>query len=251
MAAGRQSGIVDGIRYDVRRMHETWMELFFPRQLGASGSVLGKWEPQTPREKATYNGWYALGVPVVALVYPLVLLGYFLRFQTRRLDRTAMRIGAAGVIGLFVVLWGALSALAYVRFGRGFTEGFLAVVAASVVAVVAAGLALLFRRLGGRVTTVVFAYPFAMTAIFLPPVVAALYSPAVANYVFPRSESIAIWLLDNVLTFADISAYLRTQYDLDGVAYAGMWFGVAVPVGWFLGLVVTLADLVRPTASED
>jgi hypothetical protein len=32
-----------------------------------------------------------------------------------------------------------------------------------------------------------------------------------------------------------------------------MWFGIAVPVGWFLGVVVTVADLVRPKgdATED
>lgn len=246
MAAGRQSGVVDGIRYDLRWMHETWMELFFPRQRRGANSVLGKWEPKTTREKVTYNGWYYVGVPLVGLLYPFVLAGYFLRFQTRRLDRTAMRLGTVGVAFLFLLFWGGLTAFARFQFTPA---GFFAVGAASIVAVVAAVLALLFRRVGGRTTTVVFAYPLGVTALFLPPVVAALYSPTVADYVFPRSESIAIWLLDNVLTYGELNTYLRQTYDLRGVAYAGMWFGIAVPVGWVLGVLVTLADLVRPTVS--
>jgi hypothetical protein len=252
MAAGRQarrsqSGVVDGIRYDVVRMHETWMELFFPRQRAGAHSVLGKWEPKTTREKVTYNTWYAIGVPVIGILYPLVLLGYVLRFQSRRIDYTAARLGTIGVFVLFVLLWGGLTAFARVQFSPA---GFFAVAAASGVAIVAALLAILFRTIGGRLTTVVFAYPFAMTALFLPPVVAALYSPTVAEYVFPRSETIAIWVLDNVLTYGELNTYLRQTYDLRGLAYAGMWFGFAVPVGWLLGILVTLADLVRPTASS-
>ncbi|WP_335999601.1 hypothetical protein [Halorientalis halophila] len=248
MAAGRASGgVVDEIRFDLRRMHETWMELFFPRQRNASRSVLGKWEPTTAREKVTYNLWYFLGVPIIALLYPLALIGVILRFQSRRLDSAALRLGTVGVVVLFVLLWGGLTAASYVRFD-GLTEGFFAVAAASIVAVVASMLAVGFRVVGGRVTTVLFAWPFAMTAVFLPPVVAALYSPTVASAVFPTSENIAIWLLDNPLAFADVNTYLRTRYDLEGLAVAGMWFGISVPLGWVLGFLVTLADLVRPTA---
>lgn len=249
MAAAAESGVVDGVRIDVTRMHETWMELLFPRQRGAANSVLGKWQPKTAREKITYNGWYWLGVPVVAIVYPLVLAGYFVRFQAARLDATAMRLGTLGVSLFFLVVWGGLTALARYRFSMA---GFLAVGAASAVAVLAALLALGFRRIGGRGTTVVFAYPFAMTALFLPPVVASLYSPTVADAVLPRSQSVAIWLLDNVLTYAELDVYLRRTYDLRGLAYAGMWFGIAIPVGWLLGILVTIADLVRPRpASSD
>jgi hypothetical protein len=247
MAARRrtESGVVDGIRFDLKRMHETWMELFFPRQRGAENSVLGKWKPKTGREKLTYNTWYYIGVPVIGILYPLI------RFQARKIDGTAMRLGTVGVVFLFVLLWGGLTVASYFRFGGGsVTQGVIAVGAASLVAVLASALAVGFRLLGGRVTTVVFSYPFAMTAIFLPPVVAALYSPEIAEAVFPRSRSIARWLLDNPLSFANIHQYLRTNYDLQGIAFAGMWFGISVPVGWFLGIIVTLADLVRPTADS-
>jgi hypothetical protein len=95
------------------------------------------------------------------------------------------------------------------------------------------------------------AYPFGVTALFLPPVVAALYSPSLGEIVFPRSDLVAVWLLDNVLDVYGLNTYLRTRFDLVGLTYVGMWFGLAIPVGWFLGLLVTLADLVRPTREEE
>ncbi|WP_458186090.1 hypothetical protein [Haladaptatus sp. NG-WS-4] len=54
-----------------------------------------------------------------------------------------------------------------------------------------------------------------------------------------------MWLLDNVLTYGDVNDYLRTRYALEGLAYVGMWFGIAVPLGWLLGFLVTLANLMR------
>lgn len=84
-------------------------------------------------------------------------------------------------------------------------------------------------------------------AVSLPPVVAALCSPSLAGVVFPRSETLATWLLDNILTYRNLNALLRQRFDLVGVAYVVMWGNPAVPVGWTVGLLVTLATLVRPT----
>lgn len=247
MAAGSQRGVVDEIKYDVRRMHETWMELVYPRQRGASDTVLGKWEPNTQLGRILYRAWAVVGAPIVALIYPFVLLGAVLRFQTRQIDRGAERIGLIGVLIGTAVVWGALAAS--VRFGLDLDEGaFVAVAAAAVVATVSAGLALGFKRVGGRGTTVILAYPFAVTAIFLPPVVAALYSPTIASYVIPGSDNLARWLLMNVLSVGGIDQWLIANFDRQGWAYAIMWFGIAIPVGWVLGSLVSLADLVRPTA---
>ena len=82
------------------------------------------------------------------------------------------------------------------------------------------------------------------------PVVAALYSPSVAGFVFPTSDVLAVWLLDNVLTAGNLNAFLRARFDLVGVSYVGMWFAIAVPVGWILGLLVALGDLVHPRTAE-
>lgn len=237
-----QPGILGAIRIDLARLHATWMELLFPRQLDPS-RVLGKWYPKTTPERISYYGWAALGLPLVAFGYPLLLLGMVARFNARRIDSAATRLGVLGVVLLSLVVWGALTALARVQFSH---RGFLAVLAASLVATVAAALAVVFGRVGGRTTSVLLAYPAAMTALFLPPVVAALYSPTVASVVFPGSQSLAVWLLDNLLSVGGLNALLRRQFDLRGIAYVAMWFGLAVPVGWLLGVVVTLADIIRP-----
>jgi len=88
-------------------------------------------------------------------------------------------------------------------------------------------------------------------AVFLPPVVAALYSPTLATVVFPRSETLAIWLLDNALTYRNLNTLLRQRFELAGFAYVAMWGGFAVPVGWAFGVLVTLANLVRPTSEDE
>jgi len=98
--------------------------------------------------------------------------------------------------------------------------------------------------------TVLLAYPSAMNAVFLPPVVAALYSPTLASAVFPSSTTLAVWLLENVFT-GPVGAFFETTFDLEGLTYVALWFGIAVPVGWVLGVAVTLADVVRPKREDD
>ena len=240
-----EGGLVEGVKIDVVRLHETWMELVFPRQRTAVHQVLGKWKPRTTGDRIKYRTWAALGAPIVAVLYPLLLVGFAARFNARRFDSATTRLGVLGVVVLTALLWGALTALAHVRLEF---DGFLAVGAASAVAVVSAGLAALFSRVGGRGTTVVLAYPFAMNAIFLPPVVAALYDPSLSG-VLERSEDLAVFLLDNVLTVYGIESYLRSNFSLEGIAVVAMWVGIATPLGWFLGVVVTLADAVRPRAA--
>ncbi len=235
-------GLIEGIKIDVVRLHETWMELVFPRQRTAVHRVLGKWRPRTQADRIKYRLWAAIGTPVVGLLYPLLLVGFAVRFNARRFDSATTRLGVVGVVVLTALLWGGLTALARVRLDFG---EFLAVGAASGVAVVSAALAATFTRIGGRGTTVVLGYPFAMNAIFLPPVVAALYEPSLSG-VLEQSETLAIFLLDNLLYFYGINDYLRASFSLEGIGVILMWVGIATPLGWFLGLVVTLADLIRP-----
>lgn len=242
-------GLGEAIRIDVVRLHDGWMGLVFPRQTTAAHSVLGKWKPRTTGDTVKYRLWQVVGILAIAVAYPLAVLGFATRFYTSRIDRTAASIGILGVVLLSVVLWGGLTAAAYLR---DFSfEGLVAVAAAGGVATLSAVLAMGFARLGGRGTTVILAYPFAVTAIFLPPVVAALYSPALASVVFPSSQSIAIWVLDNALDWYGINDAIRYYFDLKGLAYVGMWFAFAVPVGWVLGLLVSLANVVRPSGRDE
>ena len=240
-------GLLGAIRIDLRRLHASWMGLLFPRQLDP-GRVLGRWTPETTAQRAGYYAWASAGAPLVAVGYPLLLLGLVVRFNARRLDSATARLGVVGVVAVSLLAWGALTAAAWLR--EFSTEGLVAVAAAGVVATVAAAATVLSHRVGGRVTSVAVAYPAGTTALFLPPVAAALYSPTVASVVFPGTTSLAVWLLDEVLALAGLAEPIRDRYSLEGVAYAAMWTGIAVPLGWFLGAVVAVADLVRPGADD-
>ena len=223
MATRSNPGLLGAIRIDLRRLHETWMELLFPRQLDAS-KVLGKWKPETVPQTLAYRVWAVLGIPLVAIGYPLLLLGFGTRFYARRIDSATTRLGILGVVLLSVFAWALLTVFAYLR--QFSFDGLVAVVAAGLVATVSAALAVVFSRLGGRVTSVVL-----------------------ASVIFPESTNIAIWLLNNVLV-GGVGEVLQENFRLEGVAYVGMWFGIAVPIGWFLGAIVALADLIRPAGDD-
>jgi MFS family permease len=242
---GGGGGVVHGMKVDLRQLHEYWMAMLFPRQRSGGHSVLGRWTPSTTAGKIKYRLWSAIGAICLGILYPLMLTGVMVRFYSRRINIMVASIGAFGVVFLAALAWGALTLLARYQFDFS-QEGVAAVGAAAVVATAAAGLAALFTKVGGRGTTVLLAYPAAMTAIFLPPVVVALFSPYLNQVLFPQSESIAIWILDNVLTVGNVNELLRDRFELAGVGYVLMWFAIAVPVGWLLGFMVTLADLIRP-----
>jgi len=239
------------IRIDIIRLHETWMEILFPRQLNPS-KVLGKWMPETLPEKIGYYGWAAIGLPLVVIGYPLLLIGFATRFYARKFDSAATRLGIIGVLLVSVVVWGGLTALARIQLPFG---GFMAVLAASVVATVAAGLAAFFSRVGGRGTSVLLAYPAAMTALFLPPVVAAISYEPLGSIILPASYDLAVWILANPLSIGGINEYIHATGNLEtygedlglpGLGYVLMWLAISVPLGWGLGLLVALANVIRP-----
>ncbi|MFB6206262.1 MAG: hypothetical protein ABEJ05_07040 [Haloglomus sp.] len=250
MATEQRDGVVDGVRLDVQRLHETWMELLFPRQRGAQHSVLGKWKPTTTGDKVKYRVWAAVGVPLVLVLYPLMLLGVVVRFYSRRFDSLATRIGLGGTVLLMTVVWGTLTALVRVYGGFG-RVGFIAVLIASITAIISSALAFIFWAKGGRATTVLLAYPFGVTALLLPPVMAAFYSEAIGAVVFTQSRKIAVVLLNQVFEPIGLKEILEQRFELRGIAFAIMWFAIAVPLGWLLGLVVTLANLTRPREEDD
>jgi hypothetical protein len=231
------------------RLHETWMEVVFPRQLDP-GHVLGKWKPETILQKIGYYLWATVGMLPVFVGYPLLLVGFGTRYYAAKLNSAATRLGILGVILLSVVVWGALSLAASFQFGvsgqLSFVEGVYAVLAASGVATVAAAIAILFGRIGGRTTSVLVAYPAAMTALFLPPVVAALFEPTLQETIFPWSEELAIRLLDGVLFVGGLNEIIREQFTLEGTGYVLMWLALSVPLGWGLGILVAFANFVRP-----
>ncbi|QRV14916.1 hypothetical protein [Haloterrigena salifodinae] len=244
-------GFVGAIKADVQRLHGAWMELVFPRQRGRGHSVMGKWKPETLPQKIGYNGWSILGLFGLLLLYPLTVIGLATRYYAAKLDSTRTRLGIVGVTGVALLGWGLLTvawgAMSYMEQVDIPMNSVLAVAAASAVATVSTALAAACTKAGGRAVTVIFAYPFAMTALFLPPVVAALVTPSLHPYILDPSYEFAAWALDNVLAVGGVNEYLRSNYQLEGAAYAAMWLGISIPLGWFLGVVVALANLVRPS----
>jgi len=227
------------------------MEVVFPRQLDPS-TVLGKWKPETGPQKVGYYLWAALGAPLVAVTYPLLLVGFATRFYAAKLDSAVTRFGVVGAAVAAAVLWGTLTLITHLQLQP---DDVIAVGAASVVAVVSAALAATFSKVGGRFTSVLLAYPFAMTAIFLPPVVAALVTPTLEQVILPPSYDLARWILNTFLFVGGLNDVLRgaftletfgEQWGLPGLGYVLMWVGISVPLGWFLGALVALANLVRP-----
>lgn len=244
----QEYGLLGALRTDLRVLHARWMGLAFSRYRQSTHPVMGTWRPTSTIRKIVFQVWSLLGWLGVIPVYPVVLVGFAIRFHVRRMDRFAKRVGAIGLVITSLLLWAALTAGAYFRDFS--VAGLLAVIAAGGVATISGVLARLFSTWDGRPLSVLFAYPFAVTAVFLPPVVAALYSETVAAVVFSRSEVLAIWILDSILAVGGLNTLLRSTFDLVGLAYVGMWFALAIPVGWILGLLVALADMVRP-ATED
>lgn len=236
------------IQTDLTVLHDAWLDAGF-RSRRNHHPALGEWAPSTAAGRVAFWLWSALGVPLVAALYPLVLVGFAVRFYVRKLFRTAVSLGWLGVAVAATVAWSALTAGVWLLDVP--LVGVRAVAAGGAVAVPAAVLSLTIARKGGRLSTVLLAYPLGVTALCLPPVVAAFYWPPLADRVFPSSYALAVWLLDNPLSVAGVGSYLRDQFRLAGLGYVWMWAGIATVVGWTLGALVTLADVVRPTPAGD
>ncbi len=244
--ARKRVGFVGAIKIDIQRLHGAWMELIFPQQQGRGHSVMGKWKPKTTPQRIAYKLWSAIGLIGLLALYPLTVMGFATRYYANKIDSTITRIGIVGVTAIALVLWGALTAVARVQLETG---PFLAIAAASFVATLSTALAAICSKYGGRPLSVALAYPFAMTALFLPPVVAALVTPALEPYVLAPSYDFAVWILDSILFVGGLNEWFRTNFSLEGIGYVLMWLALSFPLGWFFGFLVELANIVRPSDS--
>jgi hypothetical protein len=234
--------LVAAVKADLIGLLTAWRKLLFSMESHAH-PVRNRWRPETARSRLAFWTWSGLGAVLIGAVYPFAVAGFWARYVTGQLNRIATGVGVVAVVAAVAVTWSVLTALAW---GQLPASGFKAVLTASVVATVSAALAWGTARTGGRRLTLVAAYPFVVAALFLPPVTAALFSPTLGEVILPRSTSLAAWLLDNVFVVGDLNAVIRQQFTLSGAAFVGMWAGLAVPIGWGLGLLVRLANAVRP-----
>ena len=240
---GTGGDVVTAIKADLTRLLSGWRGLIFAQQATAYAAGTDQWRLDTSWKRAGFGVWSLLGVVLLPMFYPFVAFGFWVSYVTRQIDRTVASRGILAIIGSVALVWTGLTVIAWARFQ---TAGFQAVLAASVVATASVGLSWAFTRTQSRILTLLVAYPFAVSAVFLPPVTAALYSPTLGSVVLPGSVSLAVWLLDNPLRVLGVSAFLREQFKLTGLAFLWMWFAFAVPSGWVLGALVTVANAVRP-----
>jgi len=241
------SQLVTAIRADLIWLLTAWRKLLFSMDSN-SHPIRDRWRPETTLDRLAFWAWSGLGAVLIVAAYPFAVAGFWARYVTRRLNRIATGLGLVAIVAVVGVAWSALTVLAW---GQLPTSGFKAVLVASVVATVSTALAWGTTRAGGRRLTLVAAYPFVVAAIFLPPVTAALFSPTLGEVILPRSTSLAEWLLDNLLAVGNLNTVIRQEFNLSGAAFVGMWAGLAVPIGWGLGLLVTFANAVRPRDDGD
>jgi len=239
--------LLAGAKVDLRRLLDAWRDIVFSRQIDEY-SIQDRWQPDSAGTKLAFWAWSTLGVVLIGVVYPFAAVGFWTRYVGRQIDRLVAGLGVLVIIAAVGVLWGGLTALAWDRLP---TAGFRAVLAASIVATTSVALSWVFARHGSRRLTLLLAYPFAVAAIFVPPVTAALFSPTIGAGILSESELFAEWLLNNVVISTELRSTIRQQFELAGIAFIGMWFGFALPVGWALAGLVSLANLIRPRARKN
>lgn len=93
--------------------------------------------------------------------------------------------------------------------------------------------------------TVLVMYPLGIGAVLLSLVAAGLASPAFNAHLRAGSTLLAIWLLDNVLAVGGLNAFLRRQFQLEGVGFFLMWLAIDVVLGWLVGAAALAAGYVR------
>ncbi|MCG1004940.1 MULTISPECIES: hypothetical protein [Halobacterium] len=240
---GSPRELVTAAKIDLTRLLATWRGLLFSRQ-SDEYAIDNHWQLGSSRDRLLFWFWSAVGIAGLSVIYPIAALGFWIRYVGRQIDRLVAGVGILVIIGLIGILWSGLTALAWTTLS---TIGFRAVLAASIVATISVRLSWACAHYNSRTLTFVAAYPFAVAAIFLPPVTAALFSPAIGEVILPNSELFAEWILTN-LVVGNLSSIIRQQFELAGFAFVCLWFGIAIPIGWLFAFLVTLAEAIRPNS---
>lgn len=89
----------------------------------------------------------------------------------------------------------------------------------------------------GPVATIVIVYPLGALTLVLPPIAAALVSPAFRDGARSLTMELTVWLLLNVLRPVGLSRLLQRQFDLEGAGFLLLWASLVVVLGWAVGVV--------------
>lgn len=167
-------------------------------------------------------------------------LGWLEKWQTLINTHARSMVLVTLVAGVF---WSMSLVYGAARFG---VSGFMALVAASVIAVGSASVAVLMFLVPGKGKTIGIGYPFTLNVVLLPPLIIAYYEP-IFSVVWDYSNLTAVWILDTLLNYYGINTYLRQNYTMTNALYILMWFGISYPIGWLLGSSVYASKTYVPS----
>lgn len=94
------------------------------------------------------------------------------------------------------------------------------------------------RAAQGFLIRVLLLYPVALGILILPFAAAALASPTFAPWFHSASTHFAIIVLDSVFAVGGLDEWIRATFDLAGVNYFLMWFGIVLATGWSIGVTI-------------
>lgn len=225
---------------DVTTLHRFWMSILYKRQSNPH-PVAGQFQPSGKGQKIVYFLWYSIGIPVSVAGYLLALLGQILKILVDRIAEKGENLGLDAALLVSAVAWTAVGLVIYFIYGQ---EDAVAFGISSTIAILSMIIAFVSRWYGTTKHTILISYPATYTAIFLPPISAALIVPEIADVVLPFSVDVTNAILNTPIFFEPLESILRTTFELQGISHLILWFSISTVLGWFTGVCVKLAELV-------
>lgn len=226
---------------DIKKLHGVWMGILFSKY-NDPHPVIGKYQPEGTIKKILYWFWAIIGIVTTVLSYPIVLVGLVLRIFTTSIAKVGTKLGITKTISMMAIVWASM--IAGITYQYGFDNTLVLSISASI-ALVSLLISFYSYRNGGRKTTIIISYPAAYTAIFLPPVTAAILAPF-GDPIINQSIRVAEYMLINWASTIGMEEWIRTNFELTGIYHAVMWFVISTIVGWITGLFIVISELIRP-----
>lgn len=234
--------VISSIRADLYRLYSTWMSMRYPR-FDNPHSVVGKYNPDGFSDTALYYSWSLIGAIWAILLYPFVLIGLGLNLVGSGLKSAVYRLGFIGTSIVILISWGGLVGGMIYLYGFQDSISVILSVAVSIIAVIVAAAS--HKYLGSR-GMVLVGYPAIYTALFLPPITAAVVSPDVGGDILRQSVLFAEYILNTFASPLSIENWLRSTFELAGIYHIVLWFSISIVLGWVSGGFMKLSNLARP-----
>lgn len=239
--------LVENIRADLNRLYSNWMSIRYPR-FNNPHSVIGKYTPEGSVDSFLYYIWSFIGIVVSSFIYPIALVGLGVRFGASGIKRTVSSLGIIGTMLVFLFTWLGLVGVMIYLYGFETSIGVILAVGIALVSLVIAFLSHIYLSRSGMILV---GYPSIYTAVFLPPITAALIAPGIGDDVLRQSVLFAEYILVTFAGPVNLENWLRQTFELQGVYHIVLWLAVSLLTGWITGGLIELSKLVRPKGSKN